>query len=99
MGMPAARLGDSTAHGTPLSPGPGSANVLIGGKPAWRASVDTHTCPVYSGDTVHGAGSIVAGSTSVLINGSPAARMNDQIMEASPAPNVIISGEPTVLIG
>lgn len=37
MGMPAARILDPTAHlGTPLAPGPGSTNVLIGGKPAWR---------------------------------------------------------------
>ncbi|MDB6077162.1 MAG: motif protein [Akkermansiaceae bacterium] len=36
MGKPAARVTDSTAHGTPLSPGPGSLNVLIGGLPAWR---------------------------------------------------------------
>ena len=35
-GKPAARLGDMTAHGSPLSPGPGSPNVLIGKKPAWR---------------------------------------------------------------
>ncbi|MDJ0535260.1 MAG: PAAR domain-containing protein [Xenococcaceae cyanobacterium MO_207.B15] len=35
-GRPAARLGDMTAHGSPLSPGPGSPNVLIGKKPAWR---------------------------------------------------------------
>ncbi len=34
---PAARLGDPTAHGTPLAPGPGSPNVMIGFKPAWRA--------------------------------------------------------------
>ncbi len=33
---PAARLADITAHGTPLVPGPGSPNVLIGGMPAWR---------------------------------------------------------------
>lgn len=25
-----------TAHGSPLAPGPGSSNVLIGGLPAWR---------------------------------------------------------------
>lgn len=25
-----------TAHGSPLAPGPGSTNVLIGGMPAWR---------------------------------------------------------------
>ena len=29
-------MGDPTAHGTPLSPGPGSPNVIIGMKPAWR---------------------------------------------------------------
>ena len=29
-------MGDPTAHGTPLSPGPGSPNVMIGMKPAWR---------------------------------------------------------------
>lgn len=36
MGKPAARIGDSTAHGTPLGGGIGSINVLIGGRPAWR---------------------------------------------------------------
>ncbi len=35
-GRPAARLGDMTAHGSPLSPGLASPNVLIGKKPAWR---------------------------------------------------------------
>ncbi len=33
----AARLSDPTAHGVPLSAGPGSANVRIGNLPAWRA--------------------------------------------------------------
>ncbi len=32
---PAARLGDMTAHGGPLAPGPVSPNVIIGGQPAW----------------------------------------------------------------
>ena len=35
MGMPAARMGDATAHGSPLVPGPPSVNVIIGGQPAW----------------------------------------------------------------
>ena len=35
-GKPAARVGDMTAHGSPLSVGPGSLNVTIGKKPAWR---------------------------------------------------------------
>lgn len=34
---PAARKTDPTAHGTPLSPGPGSLNVKIGYLAAWRA--------------------------------------------------------------
>ena len=42
----AARVGDMTAHGTPLTPGPGSTNVLIGGMPAWRATADFHNCPL-----------------------------------------------------
>lgn len=33
---PAARLTDMTAHGSPLAPGTGSPNVLIGFLPAWR---------------------------------------------------------------
>lgn len=35
-GRPAARVSDNTSHGSPLAPGPGSANVLIGKLPAWR---------------------------------------------------------------
>ncbi|MBM3785704.1 MAG: hypothetical protein FJW30_15165 [Acidobacteria bacterium] len=34
---PAARIRDNTAHGIPLSPGPGSVDTFIGNKPAWRA--------------------------------------------------------------
>lgn len=33
----AARLADTTSHGTPLIPGPGCLTVNIGYKPAWRA--------------------------------------------------------------
>ena len=36
MGRPAARITDTTAHGSPLLPGTGSLNVLIGYLPAWR---------------------------------------------------------------
>ena len=33
---PAARVGDISAHGGSLAPGPGSTTVFIGGMPAWR---------------------------------------------------------------
>lgn len=98
MGFPAARVGDQTSHGTPLTPGPGSTNVLIGGRPAWRAAIDFHTCPLFSGLVPHVGGFVAAGSVTVLINGLPAARQGDQIIEVGP-PNPIAIGEPTVLIG
>lgn len=96
--QPAARLGDLTAHGTPLGPGPGSANVLIEGKPAWRATADTHACPLSSGPVAHGGGIVPVGSTTVLINSLPAVRMGDTIVEAT-APNSITMGASTVFIG
>jgi uncharacterized Zn-binding protein involved in type VI secretion len=99
MGQPAARVGDTTSHGTPLSPGPGAPTVLIGGRPAWRAGSDTHVCPLVDpGPKPHVGGTVAKGSTTVLIGGMPAARQGDQVVEAG-APNAIAMGEPTVLIG
>jgi len=98
MGTPAARVGDMTSHGTPLSPGPGSTNVLIGGMPAWKATADTHTCPLVTGVVPHVGGVVTMGSVTVLINNLPAVRQGDIIVEAGP-PNTIVMGCPTVLIG
>jgi uncharacterized Zn-binding protein involved in type VI secretion len=97
MGQPAARIGDQTSHGTPLAPGPGSVNVLIGGKPAWRAAADFHTCPLFNGVVPHVGGVVALGSVTVLIGGLPAARQGDFVAEAPP--NTILLGELTVLIG
>ena len=94
---PAARMGDTTSHGTPLSPGPGSLNVMIGGKPAWRATADFHTCPLFNGPAPHVGGMVLMGSVTVLINGMPAARVGDMVMEAG-GPNSIALGEMTVII-
>jgi uncharacterized Zn-binding protein involved in type VI secretion len=96
---PAATVGSLTSHGTPLGPGPGSPNVLIGGKPAWRALVDFHACPLVSGTVPHVGGVVASGgSASVLINNMPAARQGDTIVESG-APNSVTFGELTVLIG
>jgi len=94
----AARVGDQTSHGTPLSPGPGSVNVLIGGMPAWRATADFHACPLVTGTVPHVGGVVAMGSATVLINNLPAARQGDMIVESGP-PNTIAVGCPTVLIG
>lgn len=98
MGKPAARIGDMTSHGTPLIPGPGSPNVLIGGRPAWRATIDLHVCPLVTGLVPHVGGTVLVGSPTVFINGLHAVRLGDQIVESGP-PNTIITGEFTVLIG
>lgn len=94
---PAARTLDQTAHGTPLS-GAGSPDVLIGGKPAWRAASDFHPCPLSTGPVPHVGGVVQPGSSTVLINGLPAARQGDTIVENGP-PNTIASGCPSVIIG
>lgn len=98
MGQPAARLGDQTSHGTPLGPGPGCLTVLISNQPAWRASADTHACPLVDGVKPHVGGVVAVGSMSVLIGGLPAARMGDNVVEAG-APNTILAGANNVLIG
>lgn len=94
---PGARVGTLTAHGTPLA-GAGSQDVLIGGRPAWRALSDFHACPLATGPQPHVGGVVAVGSSTVLINDAPAARQGDVIAESGP-PNTIVSGEPTVLIG
>jgi uncharacterized Zn-binding protein involved in type VI secretion len=98
MGQPAARLGDTTSHGTPLAPGPGCPTVLIGGQPAWRAGADTHACPLFDGPRPHIGGVVAVGSMTVMIGGLPAARQGDTVVEAGP-PNAIVLGSLTVVIG
>ena len=98
MGQPAARVGDTTSHGTPLGPGPGCPTVLIGGQPAWRVGPDMHTCPLVDGVKPHVGGTVGVGSLVVLVGGAPAARQGDFVVECG-APNAIVMGCPTVLIG
>ena len=102
-GMPAARIGDQTAHGGAIT-GPGCPTVLIGGKPAARIG-DMHTCPMAdpmptpAPPKPHVGGAIVKGSATVLIGKMPAARVGDTVTCVSPAPNTIAMGCMTVLIG
>lgn len=100
---PAARTSDMTTHGTPLAPGPGSLDVLIGGLPAWRALMDQHACPMVNISGPDGVGMVMLGSPTVLINGMMACRVGDIVMEipglALGPVNPIVMGAPTVMIG
>jgi uncharacterized Zn-binding protein involved in type VI secretion len=97
-GKPAARLGDTTAHGGSIVVG--CSTVLIGGKPAARVG-DMHVCPMLNPTnppTPHVGGPIVMGSPTVIIGGMPAARVGDMATCSGP-PDSIVLGCPTVLIG
>lgn len=99
MGKPAARIGDTTAHGGTIT-GPGCPTVLIGGMPAATLG-DMHVCPMITPGTPpipHAGGPITLGSTGVFIGGKPAARMGDSAVCVGP-PSTIIMGCATVLIG
>ena len=100
---PAARVTDTTTHGSPLAPGPGSVNVLIGNLPAWRAMIDQHACPMVNVSGADGVGSVMMGSPTVMINNQMACRLGDIVMEkpglAMGPVNPIIMGEMTVMIG
>ena len=63
-GLPAARGGDPTTNGAPVTEG--SPNVFINGKPAARV-----------GDRTGCGGVIVQGSSTVFVNGRPLARAGD----------------------
>jgi uncharacterized Zn-binding protein involved in type VI secretion len=100
---PAARLGDDmTQAGGKLGPVTTgvAAQVNIGGQPA-ACKGDAFLCPLAEpGPVPHVGGTIQKGSATVKIGGQPAARVGDLgKCEAGTAPNPIMKGENTVMIG
>ncbi|MHC5112134.1 MAG: PAAR domain-containing protein [Planctomycetota bacterium] len=97
--MPAARLGDVTAHGGTIGPVTTglAASVFIGNQPAACVG-DPHVCPMFCGPKPHTGGTITMGSATVMIAGKPAARVSD-LTVCSPEPGQIAMGESTVFMG
>lgn len=97
---PAARVGDSTAHGGVIT-GPGVPNVLIGGMPASVVG-DMHVCPMATPGTPPiphvGGPTSSPGAPTVLIGGRPAATIGSMCVCVGP-PDSIIMGAPTVILG
>lgn len=59
---------------------------------------DQHTCPAATGTVPHVGGPIVQGEPTVLVSGSPAARVGDTAVCNGP-PDAVAGGSTSVLIG
>ena len=90
-GLPAAKTAEETAKST------AAANMSRTISSAGGA--DIHNCATPLPIPPHGPGVVIDGSSTVLINGLPACRMGDTIVEALGPPNKIINGCSSVLIG
>lgn len=91
-GMPAALAAEQTTKAT--------AAATMGNTIASSAgAADRHACTTPLPIPPHGVGVVINGSKTVLINGLPACRQGDTILEALGPPNVITKGCPSVLIG
>jgi uncharacterized Zn-binding protein involved in type VI secretion len=91
-GLPAAKTAEKTAKATAARSMSSTIMSSAGG-------ADIHKCTTPLPIPPHGPGVVIDGSATVLINGLPACRMGDTIVEAVGPPNKIVTGCPTVLIG
>src|SRR5262245_15768126 len=87
---PAARVTDSVAHPLPpmLGPGPGSTNVLIGSRPAWRgvpaaAAAGLQTAKQAANTTIMAAEAATAAAMGTP--GGPAAKAAEEGVKAAVA--------------
>ncbi|MEQ8959743.1 MAG: hypothetical protein RLP02_17765, partial [Coleofasciculus sp. C2-GNP5-27] len=87
MGKPAARFGDTVTHPLPptLTPGPGSFNVLIGGKPAWRGIPAASAAVLQSAKKASDAIIKTAETATLNAAGTPAAPAAKAAEEATKA--------------
>lgn len=91
-GLPAAKTAEETTKTTAAATMSSTITSAAGG-------ADIHNCATPLPLPPHGPGVVIDGSSTVLINGLPACRMGDTIVEALGPPNKITMGCPTVLIG
>ncbi len=91
-GLPAAKAAEETTKATAAA----SMGSMI---TSMAMGADIHGCTTPLPLPPHGPGVVIDGSPTVLINGLPACRMGDTIIEAVGPPNKIVKGDFTVLIG
>ena len=91
-GLPAAKMAEETTKATAAASMSSTIVSRAGG-------ADIHNCATPLPVPPHGPGVVIGGSSTVLINGLPASRLGDTIVEALGPPNKILAGCATVLIG
>jgi len=91
-GAPAAKAAEETVKATAASTMGSMITGVAGG-------ADIHACATPLPLPPHGPGVVIDGSLTVLINGLPACRQGDTIIEAVGPPDKIALGCPTVIIG
>lgn len=104
----AAEKATMAAAGTPGAPAAYAAEQTVKGVAAAvmgqlitgvAGMADVHLCATPTALPPHGPGVVINPSKTVTINGLPAARVDDTILEALGPPNKIVCGCPTVTIG
>ena len=93
MSRPAARVMDPVAHPMPgmLSPGPGSTDVIIGGKPAWRGVPAATAAAIQSAKAASDATIRAAEMATLAASGTPgfpAAKAAEEAVKAAAAANM-----------
>ncbi|MBC5795675.1 MAG: PAAR domain-containing protein [Sphaerospermopsis kisseleviana] len=96
-GAPAALAAEQAAKATASATMSSMISAAAASSPPGMA--DIHQCATPLPIPPHGPGVVIDGSKTVLINGLPACRMGDTILEALGPTNKIVKGEMTVLIG
>lgn len=91
-GAPAAKAAEEATKAAVAAQMSGMITGMAGG-------ADIHACTTPLPIPPHGPGVVIDGSQTVLINGLPAGRLGDTVLEAVGPPNKVAKGEMTVLIG
>jgi uncharacterized Zn-binding protein involved in type VI secretion len=90
--LPAAKAAEETAKAAAAAQMGGMISSMAGG-------ADIHSCMTPLPIPPHGPGVVIDGSTTVQVNGLPACRMGDTVLEAVGPPNKIVAGMTTVFVG
>ncbi len=99
-GAPAAVTAEETAKTTAVSTMSTTISSAASGSASSSGGVpDLHGCLTLLPAPPHGPGVVIDGSATVLINGLPACRVGDTILEPVGPPDKITMGETTVIIG